>query len=232
MDHSEAKGMHAAEKYVLGELSDELREEYEDHYLDCSECSLDVRAAVAFVANSKEVFAEDRLAVPLAREKKEKRSRWAGWLKPLIAVPAIAALVLALTYEKHHTTAGVPIDSGTEQTVVASNSFGLRGGDREASVSTSVKVHAGEAFGLHFDFTPGKTFAEYSGELQDQTGRTVRQFAISGERINKVVKIVVPGELAVPGNYALVIYGDVAGQARSSAEAVVAKYLFTVEIIP
>jgi hypothetical protein len=232
MDHSEVKGMHAAEKYVLGELSDELREEYEDHYLDCSECSLDVRAAAAFVANSKEVFAEDRLAVPVGVEKQEKRLRWAGWLKPLIAVPAIAALILALTYERHHTTATDPNGGGAEQSVVASNSFALRGGDREASVSTSVKVHAGEVFGLYFDFTPGQTFAVYSGELKDQTGRTVRQFAISGERVNKEVKIVVPGELAAPGNYALVIYGEALGQAHNSAEAVVAKYLFTVEIIP
>jgi hypothetical protein len=231
MDHLEAKDMHAAEKYVLGELSEELREEYEEHYLDCSECAVDVRAAAAFVANSKEVFGEELQTAPAVRESGPKTRGWAAWVKPLIAVPAMAALVVALIYEKHHTDTVLPTTTVTEQALVASSSFGLRGGDREASGPANVRVRAGEAYGLHFDFTPGQTFESYTGELQDQAGRTLRQFPISAERINKEVKLIVPGALAPPGKYALVIYGN-AGGAGQAAKAVVAKYAFDVEIIP
>jgi hypothetical protein len=35
MDHLEAKRIQAAEKYVLGELTPALRDEYEEHYFDC-----------------------------------------------------------------------------------------------------------------------------------------------------------------------------------------------------
>ena len=34
MNHDEAIRLKAAEKYLLGELSAELRDQYEDHYLD------------------------------------------------------------------------------------------------------------------------------------------------------------------------------------------------------
>jgi len=45
MDHSEALRLQAAERYVLGELSPELREQYEEHYFTCEECASDVKAS-------------------------------------------------------------------------------------------------------------------------------------------------------------------------------------------
>jgi hypothetical protein len=231
MDHLEAKGMHAAEKYVLGELSEELREEYEEHYLDCTECAMDVRTAVAFVANSKEIFGEEAKAVSPSREGRPQGRGWAAWWKPLIAIPVIAALIVALIYEKHHSEIPIPTASRTEQTIVASNSFVLRAGDRDATESSNVQVHAGEPFGLQFDFTPGQTFEQYAAELQDQSGHALQQFSIPAERINKEVKVLVRGGLAAPGNYALVIYGNTSGQ-NPASNVVVARYLFGIEIIP
>jgi len=48
MDHSEALRLQAAERYVLGELSPELREQYEEHYFTCEECASDVKASAVF----------------------------------------------------------------------------------------------------------------------------------------------------------------------------------------
>lgn len=53
MDHSEAVRIQAAEKYVLGELPPVLREEYEEHFLNCVACALDVKAAATFVDNAR-----------------------------------------------------------------------------------------------------------------------------------------------------------------------------------
>jgi hypothetical protein len=229
MDHLEAKEMHAAEKYVLEELTDELREGYEEHYMDCSECALDVQAMVAFVANSKEVLREQRQRMPIVQERRQESPRSAGWLKALIAVPAMAALIVTLIYERHQLKTPAIISPGPAQMQVVSASFGLRGGDRAAREATKVQVHAGEAFGLHFDFTPGQTFPQYNAELQDSSGRTIHQFPISAERINKEVKLVVPGAFAAPGNFVLVIYGNAAGAAERSE---VGRFSFTIGIIP
>ena len=56
MGHDEAVRKRVAEKYVLGELSPALREEYEEHFFDCQECALDVKAAAGFVDNAREIL--------------------------------------------------------------------------------------------------------------------------------------------------------------------------------
>ena len=49
MDHSQALRLHAAEKYLLGELAPEVREQFEEHYFECEECANDVKAGAAFI---------------------------------------------------------------------------------------------------------------------------------------------------------------------------------------
>src|SRR5271165_2311897 len=119
MDHLDAKRLQAAEKYVLGELTPELRDEYEEHYFDCADCTEDVQAAVAFMDASKEVFREEAFAQPQAQPELQVPaqriperaaagsgfSAWFAWLRPAIAVPAMAALVAVIVYQN---VAGVP----------------------------------------------------------------------------------------------------------------------------
>jgi len=53
MDHIEALRIRAAEQYLLGELPDSLREEFEEHIFECQECALDVRAGSALIEQMK-----------------------------------------------------------------------------------------------------------------------------------------------------------------------------------
>ena len=56
MDHNEAVRMRAAGKYILGELSPVLREQYEEHFFACVACALEVKAAAAFVDSACDVL--------------------------------------------------------------------------------------------------------------------------------------------------------------------------------
>jgi anti-sigma factor RsiW len=56
MTHDEAIRVKAAEQYALGELPQPIRDEFEDHFFDCEECALDVKAAAAFVDNARAVW--------------------------------------------------------------------------------------------------------------------------------------------------------------------------------
>ncbi len=231
MEHQQAKEMHAAEKYVLGELPGELREQFEEHFFDCEECAMDVKTTMAFVAASKQIFQEAVQIEPAKEQKQREVSRWAGWLKPLIAIPALAALVVMMGYEARQSKKSHQATGGEEQALVASADFGLRGGDRAAGESVAARVHAGEAFGLHFDFLPTETFAKYVAEVQDEAGRAVMQVSIPAERAYKEVKMVVaPGRLA-PGKYMLRIYGS-KGEPEDKSKVEVARFAFDVEIIP
>ncbi len=53
MEHNEAVQQMAVERYLLDELTPELREAFEEHVFDCQECTLDLRAGVAFVEEAK-----------------------------------------------------------------------------------------------------------------------------------------------------------------------------------
>jgi hypothetical protein len=41
MDHSDATGIKAVERYMLGDLSVSEVEEFERHFFDCPQCSAD-----------------------------------------------------------------------------------------------------------------------------------------------------------------------------------------------
>ena len=90
MDHSESIRLMAAEKYLLGELTPELQEQFEAHFFECPECALDVRAGAALVEHSKVVLSEP-LIVPRT-EVPVPATRF-GWLRPALVVPVMAALL-------------------------------------------------------------------------------------------------------------------------------------------
>src|SRR5262245_34782671 len=102
MDHNSAVKLEACEKYVLGELSPELREAYEEHYFSCAECAAQLRSTVELVAASRQVFADPPVLADKADVSPE-RSGWFAWLRPAVAVPAFAALLLLIGYQNFFT---------------------------------------------------------------------------------------------------------------------------------
>ncbi|HEY9127177.1 MAG TPA: zf-HC2 domain-containing protein, partial [Acidobacteriaceae bacterium] len=106
MNHAEAVGQMATERYLLGELSPELRDAFEEHFFECPECAMDVRAAALFIDEAKEQLPEltGPLAVPSAERQpaavKEKKSAWwSTLLRPALAAPVFAALIAVVGYQ-------------------------------------------------------------------------------------------------------------------------------------
>jgi hypothetical protein len=65
MEHEEAVRLDAAELYVAGQLSEEQRDAFEEHYFDCPICAEEVRMEQVFAANLQAVLREpDPPAVP------------------------------------------------------------------------------------------------------------------------------------------------------------------------
>lgn len=56
MTHFEAIEGRLAEGYLLGELTAEQREQYEEHYFGCSECAEEIRWGAMFLANARRVL--------------------------------------------------------------------------------------------------------------------------------------------------------------------------------
>ncbi len=236
MDHSEAVRLQAAEKYVLGKLPKEQHAAYEEHYFECPACAEEIKATVAFMESAKQVVREEAFE-PVGAEKLASTERrtgaWFAWLRPALAVPVLAALLLFIGYQNGVTIPQLKDSASSQMGQTISSAFSLRGsvrgGNEDGDAVNKVRVRLGESFTLNFDFTPTGTFSEYDWQLREQAGRIVKSGSISGEKKYQRVSLNVTGGVKSAGKYNLVFFGsaDGAGQTANSNEA--QRLTFTVE---
>ena len=130
MTHQQALDGLASERYLLDEMTEVERFEFEEHYFDCAECAEDVRlgdmirqearrAGVAMAPNTQ----VGRPAVVLTSAK------W--WRRPMVAAPWAVAATLALVvgYQSLVTVPGLR-DAGGPQSI---EPVMLRGATRGAA---------------------------------------------------------------------------------------------------
>jgi hypothetical protein len=234
MDHKEALRLQAAEKYLLGELPQELRDVYEEHYFECAECALDVKAGAAFVDNSREVLRTEEKAAE--RDAAPAFGGWFGWLRPALAVPVFAALLLMIGYQNLVTIPkvkeGAARGSGQVFTASITLSPQIANVSRGEEVEEAkVQVPRNESFALKFDFTPSARFDSYICQLQDEAGRTLLQESIPSSSENREVNLVVPGGLVRPGKYSLVFNGAPTSEGKPARDEVL-RFRFAIEFLP
>jgi hypothetical protein len=101
MDHAEATKRFVVEKYLLGDLGETQRDEFEDHYFKCRECAEDVKAGAILVANIQAVFREARTTMsPAAVPKRIQWFRFAGWgFVPAAGMAGCAVLAVLVGYQ-------------------------------------------------------------------------------------------------------------------------------------
>jgi hypothetical protein len=93
MQHQQALATKASERYLLGEMDEPERFEFEAHYFDCPACAEDVRTGVAMARGIKAVCAEDAALRPhISVVREVPRRGWFSWLAPAALVPSTAAL--------------------------------------------------------------------------------------------------------------------------------------------
>ena len=235
MDHAEAVRLNAAESYLSGELPEALRDQFEEHYFDCFECANDLKSLDTFRTASRMVFEEEVVRrVPPQRPEAE-RAGWFGWLRPLVVVPAIAALAAIVAFQNAVT---IPALKQRPPAVAQAygSSFRVKGTTRGQSVST-VSVHPNEGFALDFDFIPAQVFPTYQGLLLDDVDGSVLTFHLPGELANKEVHLAIPAGLLHAGKYSLILSGvrDAEGRLASGSAPggnEVQRVAFAVELRP
>src|SRR5258708_30206891 len=93
MDHEEATSTSAAEKYALGEMTPEERDQYEEHFFECPECAEEVQAAAIFLENAQLVIPVNHLDQVAGAGGPRWTRNW-GLFWPLPFGAAAALLVL------------------------------------------------------------------------------------------------------------------------------------------
>lgn len=227
MDHKDALRLKAAERYVLGELSPTQREEYEEHYFDCGECGLDVKAMAAFADTAREVLRQ-RSEQAFERDAAREGGGWFAWLKPAITVPVMAVLLLFVAYQNFVTIPKARQEGTHGAAQIFALPYSLQMANVRGGEEVKIQIHANESLPLKFDFTPGKIFDSYVCQLQDEGGRSLFQVKLPEAFANKEVNLVVPAGSVKTGKYALVFTGP--SNAQSSGEEVL-RLGFSIEIL-
>jgi hypothetical protein len=231
MDHSDVVRLQAVEKYVLGELSAELRDQFEEHYFDCSECAQDVKTLATFMTASRAILAERERSTAAELGKGPERGDWFAWLRPAIALPAMAALALVIVFQNVVTIPALKQHQGTSEAGVFATSYRLQGATR-GDTASRVAIAPEQSFALDFDFTPAVPYQSYIGKLVDKSGGTVVSFAVGGEMANREVHLVIPGGKVRAGEYQLIFLGRSNLPSKDEQSREVQRISFVVENRP
>lgn len=208
MDHEIAIQTKASERYVLGDLSAEERDAFEEHFADCSRCMDDVSLASTFAANTKAVF-RDRAQAKLA-----PRPAFLEWLfaRP---VPAFAAILFAAVIGYQNLVV-IP-ETKAPRAAVA---LVMLDGETRAALP---QVKAADALRVEMPFdraSTGRVFVE----LMDTLGNRLSNGAVPSPAPNQPLDLYFPVRVN-PGRYTVVVRADKDGRAgqeisRSSFEVI------------
>jgi Putative zinc-finger len=200
MDHDLAVKSQACEKYLLGELSPDLRDAYEEHYFSCAECATQLRIAAEVIGGGQQIFAE---APAASMRAVQERGIWSRWLRPAFAIPVMAALLLIVGYQN---LVMIPRLKESQAPRVLPM-FSLIAANTRGENVPELVAHPDEPVGLYVDVPADPAYSTYGLGLEEPSGKTIPLRSLNSAEAQKTqVVIVNPGKMA--GQYVLVITGQ------------------------
>ena len=104
MEHHQAVADMAAEKYVLGELANGKREQFEEHYFSCPECAQDVRDLATLAEGARVLLNSQPRNEPAQRWVFRWLDAWRlPWLQPGTGLAWAGALLLVAMFAGYQT---------------------------------------------------------------------------------------------------------------------------------
>lgn len=196
MDHEIAIQNQAAERYVLGEMDQQERDAFEEHFFSCEACAGDVRATTDFADAARAIFRERPSFVQPSR-------RWLAWPIPSLAWAAAAALCLiVIGYQNVAVIPGLRAPRSVTPSIIFD----------PATRSALPSLHQGDA--LHFQM-PWDRGGPASVELR-RDSQNISSGTVAAPASNQPLEVYFPGKLA-PGHYTVIVRALVNGQPASES---------------
>src|SRR5215469_15165356 len=224
MDHMEAERQMLSERYLLNELTPELREEFEEHFFSCQQCALDLEACAAFLDHSKAVLsppvAHSRIALATqsvdasaaTSPAKQTRSIFRFW--PALASVSAMILLGVVAYQnwiEYPNAKQIVAVAQTPKLLSAATIVNTRDGG-----VAEVRAQADTPALVSFDIPEGAPYASYIADLYSPSGTHKWSLPIPADAARNTINIQAPG-LDTSGDYVLVLRGASA-DGKSSTE--------------
>jgi len=206
----------ATERYLLDELSPELREAFEEHMFDCQECAFDVRAGNVFLTEAKAQLpviiasaAPAESARPeLGREPRQTKKPWWSFITvPAFAVPAFAMLLGVIAFQNVSTIPSLR-SAATEPRMLPWSSLhmGTRGAE-----PTVVQADRKQGAVILIDLPQQPVYTSYAVDLYDPQGKRIWTRTVTASSQNDgaagTLSLLIPGAGLEQGSYALNLAG-------------------------
>lgn len=210
MTHSSVVEQMLVERYLLGELTGEVRDQFEDHLFDCVECANDVKQGVLFLDASRlELKAAPRPAVTAAPTPLKRPSPIAWLWQPWVLVPALAACLAVIAYQSafvmpHLRAAAEGQIAMADTPTVVHRLVLANAGARGDSTATIIAPRHG-VYLLTVDIPPSSDARLYRCSFVSPTGKLLGHIDLTPQQIHDAVTIQIPAGTAEEGINELLI---------------------------
>ena len=203
MDHGEAVQSHTTERYLLGELKDRARDEFEDHFFECADCAEAVRTGLLFMDNAAAEVRGTGAQVADRADAPQKPfwTKWfhLEWRQPAFAFPALAALAVSGLWLTDHARLQNELASATAPQAFSDVPLDVSRGKHSATV-----IRQNHFFAVSFYIDPD-TLPEYAVEI---SGDGVAPAAVQTPHVpNGRYNILLPSSRYKPGRYEITVKG-------------------------
>lgn len=167
MNHQQATQLMAIESYLLDELTPEERDQFEEHFFDCQECSTDLRATSGFMDAARKEFRLHPVPKPGTAAKGKSR---VALLRPALVWAALAASLLVIAYQNVVVYPRVKTEIAALTTPEILPSLSLVNGNSRGGQIPAVTSGARQPFLLLLDIPAEDRFSSYTCLLYSPSG--------------------------------------------------------------
>ncbi len=231
MNHDEAQREMTVERYLLGELSGETLESFEEHLFECRACADEVKAADMMLEAARVEWRESGEAT----EQKERRPRRGGvgwWTSPWVLGAALAACAVVVAIQGLVVIPGMRRQLAQAETPAVLNTLVLASAGARSDAIPAVVAPKHGAFLLSVDVPTRANFSSYECSLYSPAGVMVWQSSLTAAQTRDAVLIHMPVERTQAGINTLVVQGvpAVADEGRSGKLVDLARYRFQLTV--
>jgi hypothetical protein len=204
MGHEEAVRTQAVEKYLLGQLAAEARDQFEEHFFECALCAEDIRTGLVFMDNAA---AELAPAPAVAATIAARKAGWLDWFRidwrqPALAMPLVALIVVSALWVRDHGRLRDAMVAASGPQIVTSEPLDITRGEAPIAVNRGERY-----FALTFNIdTDRDTLPDYIIEIR---GNGVPPAKITAPRraLGISYELLLPTERYKPGRYEFTVRG-------------------------
>ena len=205
MDHEVVAAQKMTERYLLDELDPSTRDDFENHYFNCTECAADVQAAALLIERIRDgAIPDPDVQVAPVQHVRPTAPRLA-WLRPAFIVPVMATLLAVVGYQNLVTYPRLTRQLNSPRVLawapVNLNTYGSEG--------PTITAKPGQPFLLLVRIPPGGPYSKCIVELYNPAGKIEWSFAftVPASSTQDQWPLQVPGANREAGRYRLVVRG-------------------------